>query len=92
MRILYLDLHPEYIPGKTDEVLRNRGHILIQVSTCSKALEMICSQDFDVVVVAQDGLEIVNFIAKARGIRGELPVLLCPWMNTQNQLATTHRR
>ena len=76
MRILYLDLHPEYIPGKTDEVLRNRGHMLFQVSTCSEALEMIRSQDFDVVVVAQDSLEIVNFIAKARGIRGELPVLL----------------
>jgi len=76
MRILYLDLHPEYISGKTDEVLRNRGHMLFQVSTCSEALEMIRSQDFDVVVVAQDSLEIVNFIAKARGIRGELPVLL----------------
>jgi hypothetical protein len=41
MRILYVDLNPESIFGRTDEVLRSRGHTLFYERTCSDALEMI---------------------------------------------------
>ena len=76
MRILYVDLNPESIPGRTDEVLRSRGHIMFYVSTCSDALEMIRSQCFDSVVITQDSLEVLEFIAKAHAIRGELPLFV----------------
>jgi DNA-binding response OmpR family regulator len=76
MRILYVDLDPESIPGGTDEVLRNRGHMLLYVSTCCDALEMIRNQNFDAVVITQDSLEVFDLIAKAQAIRGELPVFV----------------
>lgn len=76
MRILYVDLNPESISGGTDEVLRHRGHILLYVSTCSAALEMIRNQSFDSVVIAQESLEVFDLIAKAQAIRGELPVFV----------------
>ena len=76
MRILYVDLDPESIPGGTDEVLRNRGHMLVYVSTCCDALEMIRNQDCDAVVITQDSLEVFDLIAKAQAIRGELPVFV----------------
>ncbi len=74
MRILYVDLNPESIFERTDEVLRSRGHTLFYVSTCRDALEMIRNQCFDSVVITQDSLEVPNFIAKAHAIRGELPL------------------
>ena len=76
MRILYVDLNPESIPGGTDKVLRNRGHMLLYVSTCYDALEMIRNQDFGAVVIAHDSLEVFDLIAKAQAIREELPVFV----------------
>lgn len=76
MKILYVDLNPESIPGGTDRVLRNRGHMLLYVSTCCDALEMICNQDFDAVVIAEDSFEVSDLVAKAQAIRGELPVFV----------------
>ena len=58
MRVLYVDLNRESVFGRTDEVLRSRGHMLFYVSTCSGALEMIRNQDFDAVVITQDSLEV----------------------------------
>jgi hypothetical protein len=88
MRILYVDLNPESIPGGTDEVLRNRGHILLYVSTCYDALEMIRNLDFDAVVIAQDSLEVFDLIAKARAIRGKLPVFVADdWSISELPLA-----
>ena len=65
MRILYVDLNPESIFGRTDKALRSRGHMLFYVSTCNNALETIRNQDFDAVVITQDSLEVLDFIAKA---------------------------
>ena len=76
MRILYVDLTPDSIPGRTDEVLRSRGHTLFYISTCSDALEMIHNQCFDSVVITQDSLEVLDFIAKAHAIQGELPLFV----------------
>ena len=76
MRILYVDLNPESIFGRTDEALRSRGHMLFYVSTCNNALETIRNQDFDAVVITQDSLEVLDFIAKAHAIRGELPLFV----------------
>ena len=76
MRILYIDLDPESISGGTDEVLRSRGHMLLYVSTCCDALEMIRNQDVDAVVIAHDSLKVFDFIAKVQTIRRELPVFV----------------
>jgi CheY-like chemotaxis protein len=76
MRILYVDLNPESIFGRTDEVLRSRGHTLFYVSTCRDALKMIRNQHFDSVVITQDSLEVLDFITKAQAIGGELPVFV----------------
>jgi hypothetical protein len=76
MRILYVDLNPESIFGRTDEVLRSRGHTLFYVSTCSDALEMIRNQCFDSVVITEDSLEVVDFVAKAHTIQRELPLFV----------------
>jgi len=76
MRILYVDLNPESIPGGTDRVLRNRGHMLLYVNTCRDALEMIRNQDLDAVVISHDSLEVFDLIAKAQAVRGELPVFV----------------
>ena len=76
MRILYVDLTPDSIPGRADEVLRSRGHTLFYVSTCNDALEMIRNQCFDSVVITQDSLEVLDFIAKAHAIQGELPLFV----------------
>ena len=76
MRILYVDLNPESIFERTDEVLRSRGHTLFYVSTCSDALEMIRNQCFDSVVITQDSLEVLDFVAKAHTIQGELPLFV----------------
>lgn len=76
MRILYVDLNPESISGGADKVLRNRGHVLLYLSTCCDALEMIRNQDVDAVLIAQYSLEVFDLIAKARAIRGELPVFV----------------
>ena len=88
MRILYVDLNPESIHGETDEVLRNCGHMLLYVSTCCDALEMIRNQDFDAVVIAQDDLEVFDLIGKVQAIRGELPVFVtCDWGISELPLA-----
>ena len=76
MRILYLDLNPESMRGRTDEVLRSRGHMLFYASTCSDALEMIRNECFDAVVVTQDSLEVLDFIAKANTVHRELPLFV----------------
>jgi len=76
MRILYVDLNPDPIPGRTDEVLRNRGHVLLYVNTCRDALEMIRTQVFDAVVIAENSLQVLDFIDKAQAIRRELPVFV----------------
>jgi CheY-like chemotaxis protein len=76
MRILYVDLTPDSIPGRTDEVLRSRGHTLFYVSTCSDALKMIRNQCFDSLVITQYSLEVLDFIATAHTIRGELPLFV----------------
>ena len=76
MRILYVDMNPESIPGRADEVLRNRGHMLLYVSTGCDALEMIRTQDFDAVVIAQNSLQVLDFIDKAQAIRRELPLFV----------------
>ena len=76
MRILYVDLNPESIPGRTDEVLRSRGHTLFYERTCSDALEMIRNQCFDSVVITQDSLGVLDFITKAHAIQGELPLFV----------------
>lgn len=76
MRILYVDLNPESIPGGTDRVLRNRGHMLLYVSTGCDALEMIRTQDFDAVVIAQKSLQALDFIDKAQAIRRKLPLFV----------------
>jgi len=88
MRILYVDLNSESIPGGTDEVLRNRGHMLLYVWTCRDALEMIRNQNFDAVVIAQDNLEVFDLIAKAQAIREELPVFIADdWSISELPLA-----
>jgi hypothetical protein len=76
MRILYVDLNRESVSGRTDEVLRSRGHTLFYVSTCCDALGMIRNQDFDGVVITQDSMEVLDFITKAQAIRGELPLFV----------------
>jgi hypothetical protein len=76
MRILYVDLNPESMSGGIDKVLRNRGHMLLYVSTCCDALEMIRNQDVDAVVITQNSLEVFDLIAKAQAIRGELSVFV----------------
>lgn len=76
MRILYVDLNSESIPEGIDETLRNRGHMLLHVSTCCDALEMIRNQDVDAVVIAQDSLGVFDLIAKAQAVRVELPVFV----------------
>lgn len=88
MRILYIDLDPESIPGGTDKVLRSLGHMLLYVSTSCDALEMIRNQDIDAVVIAHDSLEVFDFIAKAQAIRGELPVFVADdWSISELPLA-----
>jgi len=76
MRILYVDLDPEFISGRADEVLRNRGHMLLYVNTCRDALEVIRTHDIDAVVITQDRLEVLDFIAKTVAIRRELPLFV----------------
>lgn len=88
IRILYVDLNPESIPGTTDEVLRNHGHPLLYVNTSRGALEMIRNQDFDAVVIAQDNLEVFDLIARVQAIREGLPVFVtCDWSISELPLA-----
>lgn len=88
MRILYVDLDPESIPGRTDEVLRNHGYTLLYVNTCHDALEMIRTQDFDAVVMAQNSLQVLDFIDKAQAIRRELPLFVTDdWSTSELPLA-----
>jgi hypothetical protein len=76
MRILYLN--PESFPGKTDELLRKRGHNVVPASACLEALEMIRRQSFDAVVMAgeDENPELLDFTVKAHRMHPELSVFL----------------
>jgi DNA-binding NtrC family response regulator len=75
-RILYLD--PKSRGGRTDEVLRNRGHKLVAARRYVDALEILRSQSFDAVVIddEDENPEVLDFTVQAHCLRPELPVFL----------------
>jgi len=75
-RILYI--HPKCNAGRTDQVLRNCGHVLIVVSKYVDALEMLRSQSFDALVIEEEDENslVLDFTVRAHSLRPELPVFL----------------